>query len=366
MPQTLCLNMIVKNEAPVIRRCLESVLPLIDHWVIVDTGSTDGTQDIVRAFFAERGLPGSLHERPWRDFAHNRSEALTLARPHGDYTLIVDADDTFDVPDGFKVPELTADSYVVDITDVGVLYQRPQLVRNALPWRYRGVLHEFLTCDGAGAAGHFPVVMRRNHDGARRRDPETYRRDAALLETALAGETDPFLRSRYTFYLAQSYRDCGEREKAIPLYLARADMGFWEHEVYVALYQAGKLMEALGRPDQEIIDVHARAADFLGTRAEALHAAARWCRLHGRHAEGHAFARRGLGLTPPRDGLFVEAWIYEYGLLDELSGNAFGIGHYRDSLDASLLLLAGGKTPDRDRIMVNAQLALKNLPDKPV
>ena len=46
-PTTLCLCMIVKNEAPVIRRCLDSVRSLIDYWVIVDTGSTDGTQDIV-------------------------------------------------------------------------------------------------------------------------------------------------------------------------------------------------------------------------------------------------------------------------------------------------------------------------------
>ncbi|MGW8788902.1 glycosyltransferase, partial [Heyndrickxia sporothermodurans] len=44
--KTICLSMIVKNEASVIRRCLDSVRPLIDTWVIIDTGSTDGTQDI--------------------------------------------------------------------------------------------------------------------------------------------------------------------------------------------------------------------------------------------------------------------------------------------------------------------------------
>jgi glycosyltransferase involved in cell wall biosynthesis len=47
MPRkSVCLNMIVKDEAHVIRRCLGSVRPLIDSWVIVDTGSSDGTQSL--------------------------------------------------------------------------------------------------------------------------------------------------------------------------------------------------------------------------------------------------------------------------------------------------------------------------------
>src|SRR6187399_76861 len=79
---SVCLTMIVKDETAVIERCLRSVRPFIDCWSIVDTGSTDGTQRLLASALAE--LPGKLHERPWKDFGHNRTEALELARVWAD------------------------------------------------------------------------------------------------------------------------------------------------------------------------------------------------------------------------------------------------------------------------------------------
>ena len=192
---------------------------------------------------------------------------------------------------------LTANSYTIEISDTASVYRRPQLVRNALPWRYEGVLHEYLTCDEAGSSGHLSGMwMRRNHDGARRKDPETYRRDAAVLEAALQTETKPFLLSRYRFYLAQSYHDCGEKEKALEHYLARSDLGFWQEEVFISLYRAAQMKEHLGHPDQQVIDAYLRAADALPTRAEALHGASRFCRYIERFEEGYQLAKRGLDI----------------------------------------------------------------------
>ncbi len=107
--------MIVKHKEPVIARCLESVRPHISHWAIADTGSTDGTQDIIRKELAD--LPGKLYERPWKDFAHSRHEALELARPHGDYPLIIHADDALELQPDLLMPLLSEDCYTVDIHD---------------------------------------------------------------------------------------------------------------------------------------------------------------------------------------------------------------------------------------------------------
>jgi hypothetical protein len=72
--------------------------------------------------------------------------------------------------------------------------------------------------------------MNRGHDGARRRDNTTYMRDVEILERAIKNEKDPFLISRYTFYLAQSYRDCSEKRKALDAYLRRTKLGFWDEK----------------------------------------------------------------------------------------------------------------------------------------
>ena len=353
--------MIVKDEASVIARCLASVRTVIGSWVIVDTGSTDGTQDVVRSALAD--LPGQLVERPWRDFGHNRSEALALARSQAAYTLIIDADDELLVPPGPASLDPTADAYSITISDKGFAYRRLQIVRNVLPWRYAGVLHEFLTCDDAFTVGHLPWTMRRNHDGQRRRDPDAYRKDAAILQQALATERDPYLSARYGFYLAQSWRDCGEPEKALDAYLARSEMGFWEEEVFYSLYQAGKLMESLGRDLEAVLAMYARATQAQPKRAEAAHAGARLCRLAGQFARAFALAKPARDLTSYAEALFYEGWIYEYGLKDELSVAAYHVGAHRECLDAALRALASARVPPADvlRLVTNMRCALERL-----
>lgn len=92
---SLCLNMIVRNEAAVIGETLASVAHLVHDYVIVDTGSDDDTAGVIRRFFAEHGIDGQVVSRPWRDFGHNRSAALQLGRElsRSDYLFVMDAND---------------------------------------------------------------------------------------------------------------------------------------------------------------------------------------------------------------------------------------------------------------------------------
>src|SRR6201996_5096910 len=89
---TICLCMIVRDESAVIERLLGSVHDLLDTWLICDTGSVDCTQALIERSLAD--IPGELHERPWVDFGHNRTELMRLAHGRADYLLLLDADMT--------------------------------------------------------------------------------------------------------------------------------------------------------------------------------------------------------------------------------------------------------------------------------
>jgi GR25 family glycosyltransferase involved in LPS biosynthesis len=370
---TIGLCMIVKNEAKVILTCLGSALPLVDYVLVVDTGSTDGTQEIIRNFLKERGVQGAVIDEPWRDFAYNRTFALERLREVEtvDYAMIIDADDmvTFDPgfdPAGFKAG-MTHDLYDVKVAHGNIAFYRPQICRNRLHFSFKAVLHEYLEAPAdpitrQNAEG-FQIATGRG--GARSQNPRKYQDDAALLERALSTETDAFLISRYTFYLAQSYRDCGEHEKALASYLKRAELGFWSEEVFISLLEAGDLMAVLKRPFDEVVATYERASRVVPARGEALHAASLYCRENGRNAEGQEYARRGLDLAEP-PGLFVQPWVYDYGLLDEFAINAYWAGSYRESLDASLKLLTSGKMPEHmaKRVAANARFAADKLPSQ--
>jgi len=73
--------MIVKNEARGMKETIASFRNHIDHWTILDTGSTDGTQEIIRKEL--KGVPGNLFEESFVDFSSTKNRALELPNING-------------------------------------------------------------------------------------------------------------------------------------------------------------------------------------------------------------------------------------------------------------------------------------------
>lgn len=357
-PPTVCLNMIVKNESHVIERCLTSTLPLIDTWVIVDTGSTDGTQEVIRQFFEKQGIKGELFERPWKNFEHNRNEALQLASGKADYVLFMDADDYLDYEPGFELPFLDKDYYHITIYHSGTKYDRIHLINNHLQWSWKGVLHEALIAPPAATSASLPGV--RNvftGEGARSKDPKKYLKDAQILEEAVLKEPD---NSRYAFYLAQSYLDAREHAKALEAYEKRVAMGGWDQEVFWSLYQMGHIKEALGKPQGEVIQSYLRAYQYRPSRPEPLYEVMHIYAKAGEYESGYKIGKIGVTIPESRDNLFLQHWIQDYGMLLELSVCAYWTDRFEESQKLCLELLKKDNLSLEIRQLVEANLGFTN------
>lgn len=351
--------MIVKNESRVIERCLGSVRHLIDTWVISDTGSTDGTQDLIRTALA--GIPGELHEDPWVDFGHNRTRNIRHARGKADFLLTIDADHVLrqDAP----LPRLTATSYMLRYDTPGTQHRFKHLMRGDTTWRYEGVTHEYPCTDEPDVQENLDALVIEDHaDGGCRTDK--FERDARLLRGEL--ERDP-ANTRTVFYLANTERDLGHAEEAIALYERRAAMGGWPEEVYCSLLEAGLLKAERTGDWPGAMDAFSRAWEARPERLEACYELASRLRVQGRHHTAHALLGAALDRPEPDDLLFTRSWVYRWGLLFEYSITAYWVGDHTGSVQACDRLLALPDLPEavRRQTGINREFSVQRLATVP-
>jgi glycosyltransferase involved in cell wall biosynthesis len=316
--KTVCLVMIVKNESAVIRRCLEGVKNILGHWVICDTGSNDGTQQIVRDVLS--GIPGELHETPWISFGHNRTVAMQLAAGKADYHLLIDADMTVSIYGEFR-DKLTLDSYLIR-HEGDCDYWIDRLVSDRHPWRYVGATHEFIYADTAKTRGKLIELSVTHHEDGGSRIGK-YQRDIQLLRHEVGKDA---ANARAVFYLAQSYRDAGNLQQAIEWYEKRASMGGWPEEVWFSLYQVARLQHRLGIAWPLVMQAYLNAYEYRPTRLEPLFYLTREFRENGLYNLGYLFSRAIVGARYPDDILFIERNIYERDLKQEYETCSRNIG----------------------------------------
>lgn len=360
--QTVCLNMIVKDEAHVIERCLDSAKPLIDYWVIVDTGSTDGTQQIIRDYLKD--IPGKLYERPWVDFGHNRNEALSFAKGRADYILFLDADDWYQYDDDFTLPNLDKDAYLIWLGHENLSYQRPLLVRDALPWKWVGVLHEFITADCQYSQETLEGVFCINGgDGASWSDPEKYKKHAQIFEDALKKEPG---NTRYMLYLGQSYNAAGEPEKALKAYEKRIEMGGHDGEVFMALYQRALLIGKKEGPGQTAINALMRAHNHSPRRPEPIYYLAKTYNILKEYGRAYHLLKEFQKTPWEKDPMINLDWIVNWGIPFELSMSAYYVGEDEESLAICDQLLEMENVPEiyREQVVENRRWPEQRLKQK--
>ncbi|MBS0625778.1 MAG: glycosyltransferase [Verrucomicrobia bacterium] len=355
MKQTICLNMIVKNERKIIERCLNSVKKIIDYWVIVDTGSTDGTQEVILECMKD--IPGELYEKPWVDFAYNRNEALALAKDKADYILFIDADEQLLYEADFQMPPLTKHFYFFLIQQKdGINYFRESLVLSKLNWTWRGPVHENVSSTEAKEAEILSGITNLSitEDGARYRDPKKYLKDAAILEKALKDDPN---NDRYVFYIALSYGNAKDYRTAKKWHEKRVAMGGFEEEVFYSLLSIGKIEENLKAPPEQFVNSYAKAFQYRPIRAEPLYFLANYYIRIGNYLLAYLTSKMGLSIPVPKDIIFVQHPVYDTELLLQFADCSFYMKQYGETYEAYQKLLTKKTLSEETRASIE-----KNLP----
>jgi glycosyltransferase involved in cell wall biosynthesis len=353
--------MIVKNESRVIERCLNSLKDIIDYWVIVDTGSTDNTQSIIQETL--KNVPGELFERPWKNFEHNRNEALALAYPKAKRILFIDADEVLCLSKNFSLIGLSADLYLITIRLVNkIVFHRQFIISTQSHWFWKGVVHEQIHTDNPRPTiemlkdSYIDSLGDGDRTGADFR--AKFLKDAQVLEEAL--KEDPN-NSRYMFYLATSYFNANELSMALKMYEKRVLMGEWDQEVFYSLYSIARIQFILKMPPEIFINSFYKAFYYRPTRSEPLY----WIAQHYMNLENFTAAFDVLMIASKiplsTDAMMVEPIYYHFIIPWMLADCAYMLNKFDLSQNEYQKLLSNPDLPSeiREKVKTNYSIIPK-------
>jgi tetratricopeptide (TPR) repeat protein len=308
MIEGLTVAVLVHNDQGRVGRALASARSVADRWLVIDTGSTDGTVEEVRR--ATRGWPGQLLRRPWVDAGSNRTDLVATGAESGArWLLVLDADDELVEHDQLAVilARTQADALQLPYA-TGPARWVSRLLRCGLPWLYLGAVRAHLDCG-------MPYRAQRlvNPRLADRTDPATrtarWQREVGLLQAELA--SDP-TRAQAWFDLGETRRGLRQAPLAVDAYQRCVSTAPPGELRYLALLYAGCLQIALQR-NREAAELLRQAIIERPQRREAL---LQLCQLLNRRRR-HAKVLQLLGATgelgrpiPLHDveGLFAPAY----------------------------------------------------------
>lgn len=262
---TLGLCMIVKDEADVLGRCLQSTEGLFDEIVVADTGSQDETRAIARRFGA------AVYDFAWQDdFSAARNFAF--AQAHADYLAWLDADDVIEARDfaAWRALKRSLDGsvdafmlpYRAGVDGRGkasLVYFRERVLRRDCAFRWEGAVHEAIAVRGNVRWGEAAVTHKKP---AGRTAPG---RNLRIYARQFARGIRPTPRD--VFYFARELSDCGLPSAAADVFAFFLRGEGWVENKISACRDLAACHRRLGEPERELAALF-RSFDYAPPRPE--------------------------------------------------------------------------------------------------
>jgi glycosyltransferase involved in cell wall biosynthesis len=335
------LVLMEKNESKIIERMLESIVQDIDAFIILDTGSSDGTEQVMWDFLVTKHRkPGAIYKTDWYDFGTNRTITVQLAHQTGDWLMLMDADYRLErenkaMPQHWRslLPPLTnAPAWLLLKTTGDLDYARPHLVLGSVRWCYVCRTHEYLSRsvhDKSSAnfrQDTFPALLI-DHVGDGQSKSDKMGRDIALL---LMDQLDDPKSERAAFYLANTLKQIRMSDWALRSYKQAMNLCGWNEEIYCSAKSAVELL--FQKPGVSFERVLAMALHGITTNPERLELLAVFVRKVRNtkdwwpkysHLCSSLLAFFTHNTYPSHQKLFIERPEHEFGIFQESSICAF-------------------------------------------
>ena len=321
---TLCLAMVVDKHTAHLEETLESVKELIDYVSIVDQGSPQGTQELVKTFLEKNGIRGKIESdlKGVDETIDPDSAALLIAKKRltdegfsldHTFLLTLKANQILNQQPSFRKELLKSDAYLVREKSSEFSSYQIHLLRASLPWKKKGgTLYGYWT-HARGPFETAAVLRDWTINDRHETHPEEIEKDLKLVAEALKEEPD---NEHLLFYLARLNQLQHHYEKAIQVYQDRIAFGGNPEEVWCSKQMMGECYEALGQWERALPS-YMEAFQHNINRAEPLYRLARYYRSKGHTGLAHLFAKRAATiLYPSEQNLFINDPVYDY-LIDE-------------------------------------------------
>jgi glycosyltransferase involved in cell wall biosynthesis/tetratricopeptide (TPR) repeat protein len=349
---TIGLSFLFRDDILTIEAMLDSVLPIVDQVIAVDTGAKDGTRRVVKKALKEWAAIGGgnrsfeIVDFEWTDdFAAARQAGWN--RLTTDWSLWCDADDIIDgAPALRQIAAEAPDNIHAFIFDYdyaqgpdGVCVctlRRERLLRSPQQWHWQSPVHEVCVAKFHGAnfaLTNMPVWRHRKQPR-----PDQSERNLRIIEKHIAdaaaqGVTpDP----RMAIYHGVELAGRGRHEEALAAYDRYFEISGWGEEMHQGYHRKADSLRALGRFDE------AMACDSYALTHAQDHGVLEWADHHfgigesligkQQHASALKWFERGLEIGMPQSSLILNPRDYDWMPLVNLATCHAAIGEFDTAL----------------------------------